>query len=119
MRVQLGSESLSSFVEIRTGTQVEGKSKSPGGAAEDQVMAAKLITLETWAATTYGESSPHINTMRRGARDAHIYPKPVKHGRTYFVAPDARYVDFSAMPSGKAAASNSRLVAKLSHGQAA
>lgn len=82
-------------------------------------MAAKLIPLEAWAAATYGESAPHINTLRRWARDAHIYPKPIKHGRTYFVTPDARYVDFKTMPSAKAPASNSRLVARLSHGTAA
>lgn len=82
-------------------------------------MAAKLITLEAWATATYGEDSPHINTLRRWARDAHIYPKPIKHGRTYFVTPDARYVDFNNMPGSKTSASNSRLVAKLSHGQAA
>lgn len=82
-------------------------------------MAAKLITLEAWAVANYGDAAPHINTLRRWARDAHIYPLPIKHGRTYFVAPDARYVAFNAMPSGKIPASNSRLVAKLSHGQAA
>lgn len=82
-------------------------------------MAAKLITLEAWAAATYGEAAPHINTLRRWARDAHIYPKPIKHGRTYFVTPDARYVDFAAMPAAPVHASRSRLVAKLSHGQAA
>lgn len=82
-------------------------------------MAAKLTTLEAWAAATYGEDSPHINTLRRWARDAHIYPKPVKHGRTYFVTPDARYIDFNTMPSGKATSTNSHLVAKLIHGQAA
>ncbi len=82
-------------------------------------MAAKLMPLEAWGAATYGESAPHINTLRRWARDAHIYPKPIKHGRTYFVTPDARYVDFNTMPGGKAPTTSSRLVAKLSHGQAA
>jgi len=82
-------------------------------------MAAKLITLEAWAVATYGQDSPHINTLRRWARDARIYPLPVKHGRTYFVTPDARYVDFKTMPGAKAPAFNSRLVARLSHGQTA
>ena len=83
------------------------------------MMVAKLITLEAWAAATYGDASPHINTLRRWARDAHIYPLPVKHGRTYFVTMDARYVDFKTMPSTKMPASSSRLVARLSHGAAA
>lgn len=37
-------------------------------------MAAKLITLEAWAVATYGEASPHINTLRRWARDSLIIP---------------------------------------------
>lgn len=57
-------------------------------------MAAKLITLEAWAAATYGEASPHINTLRKWARDALIVPAPEKHGRTYYVRPDARYFDY-------------------------
>lgn len=57
-------------------------------------MAAKLITLEAWAVATYGEASPHINTLRRWARDALIVPAPEKHGRTYYVRPDARYYDY-------------------------
>ena len=82
-------------------------------------MAAKLITLEDWAAATYGDNSPHVNTLRRWERDAHIYPVPVKHGRTYFVTPDARYVDFKTMPGANPPASKSPLVNKLIHGQAA
>ncbi len=57
-------------------------------------MAARLITLEAWAEATYGESSPHINTLRRWARDLLIMPAPEKHGRTYYVSPSARYCDY-------------------------
>ena len=57
-------------------------------------MAAKLITLEAWAIATYGDSSPHINTLRRWARDGLIVPTPEKHGRTYYVSPVARYCDY-------------------------
>lgn len=59
-------------------------------------MAAKLMTLEAWAVATYGDASPHINTLRRWARDALIVPAPEKHGRTYYVRPDARYCDYRA-----------------------
>lgn len=59
-------------------------------------MAAKLITLEAWASATYGEAAPRMNTLRRWARDALITPTPEKHGRTYYVRPDARYSDFRA-----------------------
>lgn len=62
-------------------------------------MAAKLITLEAWAVATYGEASPHINTLRRWARDSLIIPTPEKHGRTYYVSPNAHYCDYrSAAP---------------------
>ena len=54
---------------------------------------SKLQTLEDWARTTYGESGPAIATLRRWAREARIHPAPVKHGRTYFVQPDAAYLD--------------------------
>jgi hypothetical protein len=51
-----------------------------------------MITLERWAALTYGEAAPHTNTLRRWAREARIYPVPQKHGRQYYVQPDARYM---------------------------
>jgi hypothetical protein len=55
-------------------------------------MTAKRISLETWATLTYGKA-PHPNTLRRWAREGHIYPKPEKHGRSYYVVPHARYID--------------------------
>lgn len=78
-------------------------------------MAAKLITLEAWAAATYGEASPHINTLRRWARDAMIVPTPEKHGRTYYVRPDAQYCDYRAPASmlAVAAGAGRRLVDRI------
>jgi len=78
-------------------------------------MAAKLITLEAWAAATYGEASPHINTLRRWARDAMIVPTPEKHGRTYYVRPDAKYCDYRAPVSmlSVAAGAGRRLVDRI------
>lgn len=55
--------------------------------------APKKISLETWAAQVYGDDAPHRNTLRRWAREGHLYPKPEKHGRSYYVAPHARYID--------------------------
>ncbi|GAA0715182.1 excisionase [Dokdonella soli] len=52
----------------------------------------KLLTLEKWAERLYGDAAPSIGTLRRWARDARIHPRPYKHGRTYFVEPDATYV---------------------------
>jgi len=75
---------------------------------------AKLITLENWAATTYGEASPHINTLRRWARDALIVPIPEKHGRTYYVSPSARYCDFrSHAPAVSQAARDKPVASRL------
>ena len=50
----------------------------------------RLITLELWLAETYGDAIT-LNTARRWCRDRKISPLPEKHGRTYFVTPDARY----------------------------
>jgi hypothetical protein len=54
---------------------------------------SKLVPLRIWAHDLYGEHAPFIGTLRRWARDGKIYPSPKKHGRSYFVEPDARYVD--------------------------
>jgi hypothetical protein len=54
----------------------------------------RLITLEAWIEHTYG-SAVSIATARRWCRECRITPAPQKHGRAYFVAPDARYIDLS------------------------
>jgi hypothetical protein len=54
---------------------------------------SKLVTLQAWALAQYGEDAPFIGTLRRWAREGKIYPFPKKHGRSYFVEPDAQYVD--------------------------
>lgn len=56
-----------------------------------------MITLEDWAQRTYGHNAPHRNTLRRWAREAHIYPLPEKHGRQYFVCENARYVAYGVI----------------------
>ncbi len=54
--------------------------------------AALLITLEAWAAKNYGDAAPCNRTLQAWARNARISPRPVKHGRAYFVTPAAVYV---------------------------
>lgn len=56
-------------------------------------MAERLTTLEAWARARYGDSMPHMNTLRRWARAGKIFPFPKKHGRAYFVKEDARYIE--------------------------
>lgn len=61
----------------------------------------QLIPLESWAAQRYPEKTPHIQTLRRWTREGRIQPPPQKHGRSYYVQPEAQYL------------SDSMLVAKL------
>lgn len=55
------------------------------------VMHPKLITLKNWAQMTFGEDSPHVNTLRRWVNDGRISPRPQKIGKTWFVKPNAEY----------------------------
>jgi len=80
-------------------------------------MPAKLLTLEQWAADTYGAAAPHINTLRRWARDGHIFPVPLKHGRSYFVAQDALYVGTAGAAAAAGGMPKGRLVARLMNGR--
>lgn len=54
-------------------------------------MTPKYIRLETWLKQTYGDDAPKVATARRWCNDGKIQPPPQKHGRSYFVHPDARY----------------------------
>jgi hypothetical protein len=56
-------------------------------------MNSKLISLKRWLVNVYGDDAPSIDTARRWVRAGKILPKPEKHGRDYFVHPDARYTD--------------------------
>lgn len=60
----------------------------------------KYITLAEWASRTYGENQPHVNTLRRWARDGTIIPKPFKMGREFYVVPSARHVNEPAPDKG-------------------
>ncbi|MDN7592369.1 excisionase [Burkholderia seminalis] len=53
----------------------------------------KLIPISVWAEQTFGEYAPHRNTLRSWVRNGKIRPVPVKVGRSYFVKPDAEYID--------------------------
>lgn len=71
----------------------------------------RLITLQQWAREVYGDEAPCANTLYAWARGAKIYPAPEKHGRTYFVRPDAVY-----SPCGRPAPS---LVKRMGNGKSA
>lgn len=53
--------------------------------------APKKITLGDWAAAQFAKV-PHVNTLRKWAREGHIQPQPELVGREYLVLPTARYV---------------------------
>lgn len=52
----------------------------------------KLIPLSMWAKRRY-EKPPSARTLRRWRAAGNIYPRPRKEGGTYYVVPDAVYVD--------------------------
>jgi hypothetical protein len=55
----------------------------------------RLISLDRWRALTYGDDprAPCLQTVYRWCRAGKIQPPPEKHGRAYFLDPDARYTD--------------------------
>lgn len=59
----------------------------------------RLIRLSDWLKVTYGNAAPCIHTGRRWAREMRIYPPAEKHGREYYVRPDARYIDPANPPA--------------------
>ncbi len=87
-------------------------------------MSRELITLKEWGRRIYGTAAPSMGTLRRWAREARITPPAEKHGRSYFVEPDARYVDYRALKAeaqrrareARQPPSGGRLVERLTHG---
>lgn len=53
---------------------------------------SQKITLQDWAAARY-RPTPSLYTLRKWARECRIFPFPEKVGRTYYVAPDAKYIE--------------------------
>jgi hypothetical protein len=49
------------------------------------------VSLVKWASSKFAKV-PHINTLRKWAREKQIEPAPKLFGREYFVQPAARYV---------------------------
>lgn len=50
-----------------------------------------LLPLPDWATLHYAKAIPHINTLRRWVKDGLIQPQPERHGRAYYVDPEAKY----------------------------
>lgn len=54
---------------------------------------SRYVTLLKWAQLTYGDDAPCYKTLLEWAHAGKIQPKPEKHGRTFFVPPDAVYTN--------------------------
>ncbi|MBP2871159.1 MULTISPECIES: excisionase [Pseudomonas] len=50
------------------------------------------LTLAEWAAENY-KTPPSPNTLRKWAREGRITPKPIKHGRNYYVDANSQYLE--------------------------
>lgn len=48
------------------------------------------LTLTEWAKDHF-RTPPSSNTLRKWAREGRISPAPIKHGRNYYVEPNAHY----------------------------
>ncbi|KAA8555057.1 excisionase [Pseudomonas marginalis] len=48
------------------------------------------LTLAEWAADHF-KTPPSPNTLRKWAREGRITPKPIKHGRNYYVDAHSQY----------------------------
>jgi len=57
-----------------------------------QPRTARLISLSSWLLLVYGDDAPTLETARRWTRLGLISPAPVRHGRSYYVQPDATYL---------------------------
>jgi hypothetical protein len=92
-RVRLGiEEGNQRLIDAATeaGTMVAPPVPAPTEAAKRR---PKLIPIAVWAEETFGEYAPPVRTIRSWIRAGKIYPSPVKIGRSYYVKPDAEYVD--------------------------
>lgn len=87
-------------------------------------MTREMLTLKEWGRRIYGAAIPSIGTLRRWAREGRIAPRAEKHGRAYFVEPDARYIDYRALKAetqrrareARQPPPGRRLVERLTHG---
>ena len=57
----------------------------------------KMITLKAWASLNF-DPVPSMNTVRKWARDGRLVPTPIKHGRSYYIVPDAQYAPVDKFP---------------------
>lgn len=59
--------------------------------AQERKDMPRWIKLENWARAQYGNDAPDPRTLRRWARNGHLYPPAEQHGKCWYVRPDAKY----------------------------
>ena len=60
---------------------------------------ARLVTLQQWATSVFGEYAPCGATLYSWAKNGFIQPSPQKAGRRWFVEPDAEYIGEQVKPA--------------------
>ncbi|MEX1839151.1 excisionase [Enterobacter cloacae] len=58
----------------------------------------QMLTLEEWAAEKYRSNPPHLNTLRRYAKESMFNPPAKKEGRYWRVREDAEIIGNLAQP---------------------
>ncbi|MHC8396111.1 excisionase [Pseudomonas sp. LB3P93] len=58
------------------------------------------LTLAEWASDHF-RTPPSPNTLRKWAREGRITPAPIKHGRSYYVEPNAYYREPEKLGRGR------------------
>ena len=53
----------------------------------------RLVPLQVWADSMFGEHAPHSNTLLRWVHEGRIQPQPKKIARKWWVAPGAEYCE--------------------------
>ncbi|WP_080963116.1 excisionase [Pseudomonas fluorescens] len=73
------------------------------------------VTLDEWAAAEF-KTPPSPNTLRKWAREGRISPRPVKHGRSYYVDSEARYQEPAKLSVRSAGGSLLSRIERARHG---
>lgn len=61
---------------------------------------SRLIRLDTWSRNEYGNDAPDQRTLRRWARDGHLFPPAEQHGKCWFVLPETKYTSSGTSYTG-------------------
>lgn len=66
---------------------------APPPSAATSKQSPRFVPIRVWAEMMFGEHAPHKNTLRNWINSGRIHPRPRKIGRSWYVQPDAEYVE--------------------------